>query len=186
MALRQRDTSFGQGVYYAADDYIGIGRRIVILFVDALVLAMLLGILVVAWIVIRGWPPILLTILIFSVAWLYVVFFKQSPRRTVGLWLTGCRVVNLQGNKPSLYALTVRSLLWMFGPFNLLFDILWCGLDDDKQTLRDRFAETCLIKDSATPIGTGEIHLTYFDIGTFNLAYPRVVHPKPKSEKPTA
>ena len=66
----------------------------------------------------------------------------------------------------------------MFGPFNLLFDLMWCGLDEDKQTLRDRFAETCLINDHATPIGTGEIHLTYFDIGSFNLMYPRVVHPK--------
>ena len=54
------------------------------------------------------------------------------------------------------------------------------GLDsmDDRQTLRDRFAGTCLINDGANPIGTGEIHLTYFDIGYFNLAYPRVVHPK--------
>jgi len=37
---------------------------------------------------------------------------------------------------------------------------------------------TCLINYQATPVGTGEIHLAYFDVGTFNLMYPHVTHPK--------
>src|SRR5262245_37144408 len=111
MAPRQRDTSLGHGVYYAPDDYVGIGRRLVILVVDSLVLAVFLSLLIVIWIVIRGRPPILITLAIFLTAWIYTVFFKQPPRRTVGMWLTGCRIVNLQGDRPSLFAFTLRSLL---------------------------------------------------------------------------
>jgi uncharacterized RDD family membrane protein YckC len=182
---RQRDTSLGKGVYYAPGDYVGIGRRFIIFLVDGLVLGAILFCLVVIWILVRTGPPVIFTVAVFAATWLYAVPCKRSPLRTVGYWLTGCRLVNLQGRPPSLFALTVRSLLWMFGPFNLLFDILWCGLDEDRQTLRDRFAGTCLINDGATPIGTGDIHLTYFDIGSFNLAYPRVVHPKVAPPAPT-
>lgn len=178
MATQQRDTSLGRGVYYAADDYVGIGRRLIIFVVDGFVLLGALFCFLVFWIAIGGGPPPIFTAAVLGITWLYAVLFKRSPLRTVGYWLTGCRLVNLQGQRPSLFALTFRSLLWMFGPFNLLFDILWSGLDGDRQTLRDRFAGTCLINNDARPIGTGEIHLAYYDIGSFNLAYPRVVHPK--------
>ncbi len=178
MAARKRDTSLGKGVYYAPDDYAGMGRRVLIFLIDLTVLSLLLVAVVVGWIVIRGRPPIVLTLTILAGTWFYVVACKRTPLRTVGYWLLGCRLVDLQGQTPSLFALTVRSLLWMFGPFNLLFDLMWCGIDDDRQTLRDRFAQTCLIRDGAVPIGEGEVHLTYFDIGSFNLMYPRVVHPR--------
>jgi uncharacterized RDD family membrane protein YckC len=81
-----------------------------------------------------------------GIFWIYEVVLKRSAMRTIGYRLTGCRIVNLQGQPPSLFALTFRAFLWMFGPFNLLFDLFWCGIDDDRQTLRDRFAETCLTK----------------------------------------
>jgi uncharacterized RDD family membrane protein YckC len=177
MASRQRDTSLGTGVYFDAADYVGIGRRIVILLVDSLVLAVLFAIFTLVWLFVGG-PPIAFAIGVFAIFWVYEVVLKRSTVRTVGYRLTGCRIVNLQGERPSLFALTFRSLLWLFGPLNLLFDLLWSGIDDDRQTLRDRFAETCLINDGATPIGSGEIHLTYFDIGTLNLYYARVTHPK--------
>src|SRR5688572_14855689 len=178
MTTRQRDTSLGKGVFYAPGDYVGIGRRFIILLVDSLVLAVMITCLAIVWLILIGGSPAVFTIASFGVFWIYEVVLKRSATRTVGYRLTGCRIVNLQGQRPSLFALTFRSLLWMFGPFNLLFDLLWCGIDDDRQTLRDRFAETCLINEGATPIGTGEIHLTYFDIGTLNLYYARVTHPK--------
>src|SRR5688572_27505650 len=177
MPTRQRDTSLGQGVFYAPGDYVGIGRRFIILLVDSFVLAVLITCVAIVCLLI-GAPPVLFMIASIGVFWIYEVILKRSPMRTIGYRLTGCRIVNLQGERPSLFALTFRSVLWMFGPFNLLFDLLWCGIDDDRQTLRDRFAETCLINEGATPIGTGEIHLTYFDIGTLNLYYARVTHPK--------
>jgi uncharacterized RDD family membrane protein YckC len=183
MAPQQRDRSLGSGVYYAPDDYVGLGRRVIIFFVDSIVLAAALFCVIFIWLLVGGGPPILLTIAIATTVWIYIVFCKRSPLRTVGYWLTGCHLVNLQGQRPSLSALTLRSLLWMFGPFNFLFDLIWCGIDDDRQTLRDRFAETCLINDGSIPVGTGEIHLTYFDVGTFHLMYPRVTHPKIKADQ---
>lgn len=149
----------------------------IIFIVDGVVLGIALLCFVVLWIIIGGRPPVVFTVAVFGITWLYAVLLKRSPLRTVGYWLTGCQLVNLQGQRPSLFALTLRSLLWMLGPFNLLLDLIWCGIDDDRQTLRDRFAGTCLVNVGAIPIGTGEIHLTYFDIGSFNLMYPRVVHP---------
>jgi len=155
-----------------------MGRRFIILLVDSLVLAVMILCLAIVWLILLGGPPAGFTIASIGVFWLYEVVLKRSSMRTVGYRLTRCRIVNLQGQRPSLFALTFRALLWMFGPFNLLFDLMWCGIDDDRQTLRDRFAETCLINENATPIGMGEIHLAYFDIGTFNLYYARVTHPK--------
>ena len=178
MASRQRDTSLGTGVYYAPDDYVGIGRRFIILLVDSLVLAVLIACLAIVWLVVIGGSSMAFTAAAFGIFWAYEVVLKRSSVRTVGYRLTGCRIVNLQGERPSLFALTFRSMLWMLGPFNLLFDLLWCGIDDDRQTLRDRFAKTCLINEGAAPIGAGEIHLTYFDVGTLNLCYPRVTHAK--------
>jgi uncharacterized RDD family membrane protein YckC len=178
MAIRQRDTSLGMGVFYAPDDYVGLGRRFIILVVDSLVLAFMMTCLAIVWLILLGGPPAGFTIASIGVFWIYEVVLKRSTTRTVGYRLTRCRIVNLQGQRPSLFALTFRSLLWMLGPFNLLFDLMWSGIDDDRQTLRDRFAETCLINENATPIGTGEIHLAYFDIGTLNLYYARVTHPK--------
>lgn len=81
--------------------------------------------------------------------------------------------------------MTFRMLLWAFGPFNLLFDLLWSGIDDDRQTLRDRFAGTCVVKNRAEPIGTAEIHLTYYYAFGFALMYPRVMRRK-RAESETA
>jgi uncharacterized RDD family membrane protein YckC len=122
----------------------------------AFFLAVLIASLTLLWLLVINGPPIAFVAAVFAVFWAYEVVLKRSTVRTVGYRLTGCRIVNLQGERPSLFALTFRSLLWLFGPFNLLFDLLWCGIDDDRQTLRDRFAETCLINEGAMPIGTGE------------------------------
>jgi uncharacterized RDD family membrane protein YckC len=186
MAIRQRDTSLGTGVFYDAADYVGMGRRFIIMVVDSFVLSVLMASFTLLWALVIDGPPMVFAAGVFAIFWAYEVVLKRSTLRTVGYRLTGCRIVNLQGERPSLFALTFRSLLWLFGPFNLLFDLLWCGIDDDRQTLRDRFAETCLIKEGATPIGTGEIHLAYYDIGTFNLYYARVTRPKRAAMENTA
>jgi uncharacterized RDD family membrane protein YckC len=178
MAVRQRDTSLGSGVYFAPDDYVGIGRRIIIFLVDALVLATALFFLATLWSIVLGRFQGVLMVTALLLVWLYEVVLKRSDFRTVGYRLAGCRIVDLHGQRPSLFALTFRWLLWTFGPSVLLFDLMWSGIDDDRQTLRDRYAGTCLIKHSAVPIGTGEIHLAYYDTGSLNLMYPRVTHPK--------
>jgi uncharacterized RDD family membrane protein YckC len=178
MTQRQRDRSLGDGVYFKSDDYVGLGPRIVILIVDTLVLVAIVWVIAFAWMgfigdYIGGFSGI-----IALVVWIYSVPLKRSKLRTIGYRLAGAKLVTLKGKRPSLFMLTLRSLLWMFGPWSLFFDWIWCGIDDDRQTIRDRFTSMCLVRNHASPIGSGEIHLAYFNAFGYSLAYPHVVHPK--------
>jgi uncharacterized RDD family membrane protein YckC len=175
----------GDGVYYAASDYVGLWPRIVILIVDTLVLAV--GLVLLAMLVnlivpadaVQG----IFMLLAVAFVWWYEVPLKRSRFRTLGYWLTGCKIVNLRGEPPSYFMLTFRALMWALGPFSFLFDLLWCGIDDDRQTLRDRFSSCCLVKVNAEPIGQGQVQFTRFFAGGFALMYPRVVHRREESVK---
>jgi len=111
-------------------------------------------------------------------AYLYLTLLKASRVRTLGYKLTGSKIVNLRGQRPSIIWMTFRLALWIGGPFSFLFDLFWSGIDDDRQTLRDRFAGTCVVNTNAEPIGESEIHLAYFTAGGFNLMYPKVMRSK--------
>jgi uncharacterized RDD family membrane protein YckC len=178
MVQKTRDRSLGDGVYFAADDYVGLGPRVVILFVDTVVLIAIVWLLSFVWLSFKDDYTAVFVGLTTLTIWFYVVPLKRSSIRTVGYQLVGAKLVTLQGGRPSLFMLTFRSLLWVLGPFNLLFDLIWCGIDDDRQTMRDRYSYMCLVKNSAQPIGTGEIHVAYCYAMGYNFAYPRVVHPK--------
>ncbi len=172
-----KDHSLGEGVYYAANDYIGVLRRIAILAIDFTVL-FFLG-FIVEWVTTEPLddPTDAFFFSHVALVWTYLTILKPSKVRTVGYWLTGSRIVNLRGQRPSILRMTFRLLLWVFGPFNLLFDLIWAGIEDDRQTLRDRYAGTCVIKNGAEPMGTGEIHLTHYNANGLTLTYPRVSRP---------
>lgn len=174
MTEKPIDRSLGDGVYYAPSDYIGLWPRIVILIVDSIVL--LVGVIALAALAQFIGAPGIISLLIIAFVWWYEVPLKRSKYRTVGYWLMGCKIVNLKGERPSLFMLTIRATMWALGPFNFLFDILWSGIDDDRQTLRDRFSSCCLVKLNAEPIGTGSVQLARFFAGGMALFYPRVVH----------
>ena len=180
MLQRQRDRSLGDGVYFAADDYIGLGPRIIILFVDAVVLGLMVWILKSFWFHLVGHYEMFAGVVVFAV-WLYLVPLKRSVFRTIGYQLTGVKLVNLKGQRPSLWLLTLRSLLWIFcfNPANFILEYFWCSIDYDRQSIRDRITNTCLVKNDATPIGTGEVHFAYYFSFGYMLAYSHVVHPKP-------
>lgn len=177
MPVSQRDHSLGCGVYFKPSDYIGLGPRILIFLVDAVVLLLLIGGL--SWVWFSYFEEIgkAYVALVLLVAWHYQVVLKRSKFRTIGYRLVGVKLVTLRGKRPSLFMLTFRELLWLFGPCNFLFDLIWCGVDVDKQTMRDRFSEICLVRNSAQPAGEGEIHLAYFTAMGYALQYPHVVHP---------
>lgn len=176
---RHRDRSLGDGVYFAAHDYIGVTRRIFILLIDSLALFIIFYLLALAWISLVGEPGRMFTVILVIAVWIYSVPLKRSKIRTMGYRLAGARLVTLKGHRPSLLMLTFRSVLWMLGPFNLGFDMIWCSVDDERQTLCDRFASICLVKSNAQPIGTGEVHLVYYNALGWTFAYPYVVHPNP-------
>jgi uncharacterized RDD family membrane protein YckC len=179
MKRRERDRSLGTGVYYAPGDYVGFWRRVVILIVDSLALGFGLTLLYLGWsLAIPRYPTFFLLSAI-AFAWWYEVLLKRSRFRTLAYWLMDCKIVNLQGERPGLFALTLRSLL-VFGPIHYLLDLLWSGIDEDRQTLRDRYCKTCLVKVNAEPIGTGDVQLTQYFAAGFSLAYPHVLHPATK------
>ena len=186
MTQRTRDRSLGDGVYFARDDYIGLGPRFVILIVDSVVLVAIVWLLSFTWLSFADDYNVTFAVITALAIWLYVVPLKRSAIRTVGYQLTGAKLVTLQGGRPSLFMLTFRSLLWTLGPFNLIFDLIWSGIDDDRQTMRDRYSYMCLVKNAAHPIGTGEIHVAYVYAIGYNFAYPHVVHPKTADVQPGA
>jgi uncharacterized RDD family membrane protein YckC len=179
MVNQHTDTSLGFGVYFAPEDYVGFGPRLVIFAIDGLVLLGSLWLLQILWegAVGRAWG--LFALLAALSVWLYIVPLKRSPIRTVGYRLINCRLVTLDGKPPSLFMMTFRSLFWVFGPGNLILDFIWCGIDQDRQTLRDRYAGACLVKNGANPVGEGPIHLAYYDAMGYNLMLAHVVHSSP-------
>ena len=173
------NATLGEGVYYATADYAGMCRRVLALAAD-------LGVVVLAWYglwaalvlfdpsPVGNGSPDALPLIWLGLAYLYLVVVKPSRVRSLGYWLTGTKIVTLRGERPSILRMTFRLALWVLGPFNVCYDLIWMGIDDDRQSLRDAFAGTYVVKRNARPVGRGEIHLaTYFAFG-FTLMYPKV------------
>ena len=119
MTTHHRDTSLGEGVYFASDDYVGIMRRVVILVVDLAVLVVVYFALATPLIAMTGDLSETFLLIYCLCVWAYLTVLKASTLRTVGYRLTGSRILNLRGQRPSIYRMTFRLLLWAFGPFNL-------------------------------------------------------------------
>jgi uncharacterized RDD family membrane protein YckC len=173
MSTGQPDRSLGSGVYFAPADYIGFGPRLVILAVDSVVLLVTLMLLTAIWFIGFGGGDAMLFYVFCLVTWLYLVPLKRSRFRTLGYRLTGSRLVTLQGNRPSLFAITMRLGFWGFGPSNLFFDMVWCGIDHEQQTLRDRFTGLCVVRNAAQPVGRAPIHLAYYTAMGYCVMLPR-------------
>ena len=94
--------------------------------------------------------------------------------RTIGYRIMKIRIVNLQGEKPKFYMMLYRFLLGALAPFNLIFDILWLVDDDNKQSMRDKFAGTYVIKQNAKPSGSNVISAENLLVMTNNLWFKAV------------
>jgi len=98
------------------------------------------------------------TLLIWATVWLgYFVFLKGSRYRTPGYVLAKAKILNLQGEPPSYGQLLIRFLFSVFGPLNLVLDLLWIPSDPRRQALRDKFAATYVVRQAAIPTGQGRI-----------------------------
>ena len=58
---------------------------------------------------------------------------------------------------PSVASLTLRLTFAVFGPFNILLDLLWIPGDPHRQALRDKFAHTYVVRSHAEPAGSAPI-----------------------------
>lgn len=185
------DHSLGEGVYYDLEAYAGFTRRIAVMIIDTAVLvlvAVLLGSIFGPVLAALLWnnetgnfsvdPSAILFLLWIAIAWLYLVVLKRSKWRTVAYRLLGLKIVTTRGTRPSLFAMTLRLLMWVFGPFNLIADLIWLGADTEGQSLRDCYIGTYVVRSIAEPIGTAPVHLAWYCGAGFTLAYPRVVRPR--------
>ena len=179
-----RDNSLGYGAYYRIEDYPGTVRRIVVFLLDS---AFLLTIGIALWIAILTIsanidpthdPSGAFFLVWISSIWLYLVPLKRSRFRTFAYRVLGLMIVTTKGERPSLFALTFRMLMWIFGPFNFLLDLIWLGADTECQSLRDCFAGTYVVRVGAEPLGFAPVHLTRYTASGMALSYPRVCRPK--------
>ena len=171
------DHSLGTGLYYAENDYIGLGKRLLIWAADSCVLAAALGITNLLWHSLPAndtlYKVLSLGFLVF--AYFYLTVIKVSRIRTLGYRLLGAKVVTFRGERPSLFRMTLRLVLWVLFSFR---DIIWVGIDQDRQSLRDRFAGTCVVKDDAISMGQAPIHLAYYQAFCYSLMLPTVCRPR--------
>ncbi len=109
-------------------------------------------------------------------AYLYLSVLKASELRTPGYWLTGLRIVDLKGRRPSLARMTFRLVFWILGPIHPLYDLLYVSNDGQRQTLRDRLVGTYVVRRSAEPAGRGRKSLERLGFMGMMLLLP-VVRP---------
>jgi uncharacterized RDD family membrane protein YckC len=161
------------GVFYDVHDYAGILRRLAIVVVDfvILVLAYLLMAVVAAF---SDFVNQHMLVLYLALCYPYLAVLKTTRWGTVGYLVTGVRLVDLRGNRVRLWRATFRFLFLVFGPLNLLFDIIWLGGDPNRQSIRDKFAATYVIRKRAAPAGQGAIRYMTFFMGGSTLMFQEV------------
>ena len=177
------DRSLGTGVFYRLDDYAGFSRRVAVMAIDTAVLltsgiALWIAIFTIAWNVAPSYDPSAIFFLLWiAVAWAYLVPLKRSRFRTLAYRMLGLMIVTSHGKRPSLFTMTFRMLMWLYGPFNVFHDLIWLGADTEGQSLRDCYAGTYVVRNDAAPIGCAAVHLTRYNGAGLTLAYPRVCRP---------
>jgi uncharacterized RDD family membrane protein YckC len=167
-----------EGVYFDLENYVGVWRRVLIDISDVIV-AVVLCCLVFFPVLFflpedeRLWTQAFF--LVCAAVWFaYFVILKRSRFRTVGYIVGGARIVNLQGNQPSVVSLIIRLLFALIGPFNFVIDLFWVGGDPYRQALRDKLAHTYVIRKGAQPAGPGRIVYANYTIFGFNFLFQEV------------
>jgi uncharacterized RDD family membrane protein YckC len=165
------------GVYYPKEAYAGFLLRLIIDLIDiSIVLVLCVGFTIGQLHLIPNSESLAYIILItWVLVWFaYFVLLKGSKFHTIGYMIGKIRIVNLQGNPPSLFSLTLRLLFAVLGPLNILIDLVWLLGDPHRQALRDKFAHTYVIKRNAQVVGRGNVVYRRYDIFGMNFLFPEV------------
>lgn len=151
------------GVIYDISSYASFWRRLLADVIDITILI----ILYITLMVIASEDLWKLFMLIwFGLSFVYLVIIKASPIRTIGYRLTDLRLIDLKGNRVTIWRSVVRMFFAFLGPLNYGLDLLWIPGDPSKQALRDKFAGTLVIKNMTKPVGNGKIvYMQYFFMG---------------------
>jgi len=104
------------GVYYETSDYAGIVRRIVIMIIDSIFLGIIFDISYSAAQLVNVMDGhVILGFL--ALTYIYLVLLKRSKYRTIAYRIVDAKIVDLKGNMPSIWKMTLRYLLLLEGHF---------------------------------------------------------------------
>ena len=160
------------GVYFNKRDAPGFFMRVLIAALDlTIITAIMYGL---ATLLIKVWPKVdrlVFSILMVSILWAYQVALKRSLG-TVGYLICRMKIVDLHGNRPGFFKMTLRFLVST--GFNPLVDLIWLNNDDCRQGLRDKLCGTYVIKRSAIPAGRGALVYTNVFLLGMSLIYREV------------
>jgi uncharacterized RDD family membrane protein YckC len=165
------------GVYFRRGDYAPLWKRFLVDIADMIVAA-------IAWAVVFVFAPsrdpalAIYAVIVFC----YFVPLKRSRFRTLGYRLGGVRIVGLDGCPPGYWALTMRLMFAFLGPLNWLMDLMFLSGDPHRQALRDKFAQTYVVRKDAEPAGHGTLVYRYYEILVYNFLFREVQIPKADSQ----
>jgi uncharacterized RDD family membrane protein YckC len=164
------------GVYYRREDYAAFWRRLLIDVIDFLVVGAACSILALAvWTMFQSGATLDSLLAVCAVfVFCYFVPLKRSKFRTMGYRVGGVKIVGLDGQPASYSALTLRLLFAALGPLNWLLDLAWLSDDKHHQALRDKFAQTYVVKILAEPAGRGRFLFQYCSICGYNFLFREV------------
>jgi len=162
-------------VWFERGDYVGFWRRFLIDLVDGFVLLMYW---IVAYVVVLLFVPSAYASFVFLCVFgggvfAYLVLLKYWGR-TLGYLVGNARIVNLRGERPSIISLCVRTAFVLLSGSYVLLDIFLLTGDRHRQTLRDKYAQTYVIKGGRKPSGRGRVRYVLFFLLGFNLIHPEV------------
>jgi uncharacterized RDD family membrane protein YckC len=156
-----------RGIYFRREDYASFPIRVFVDVVDLIVFAVFC--VAVAAVLAVGLPGGKSTFNLMFLTWLaaalfYFVVLKRSAFGTLGYRWGKVRVVGLDGRVPGYWSLILRLLFGMLGPLNWVLDLIWLTSDANRQSLRDKFANTYVIKANAQFAGEGPLVFRYYSI----------------------
>jgi len=94
------------------------------------------------------------------------------------------RIADIRGGRPSLLQMTIRLVPLLPVPWSFLFDLGWIIDEPQRQTLRDKWAGTYVVRQGAKPISTAPIHYKRIAFGGIFLIFPEVGRPEPVIQPP--
>lgn len=164
-------------MYFRREDYAPFWLRVLVDVIDVLTFGALCSALMIPVLVIAPFSRItvnLILLMLVVIAFFYFVIVKRSRFRTLGYRVGRVRIVALDGQTPGYAALTLRMMFGMLGPLNWLLDLIWLSNDTNRQALRDKFANTYVVKVNAQAAGIGRIVFRHYDILSYNCLFREV------------
>ena len=177
-AVSETSDIVATGVYYDPSAYAGLGRRLLILLIDMIGFILLYALLLIAFTYLPesdiAAHAMSISCIVLSI--LYFAILKRTSIGTLGYIITGVRIVDLTGHQPSIGRMLYRTLFMLIGPLNLFLDLFWVGNDREKQSLRDKFAGTYVIRKNAPISGRGQIAFSTYTCFGYSFIFKEVSH----------